>query len=317
MRCPKCGNDVRKEDYVCPFCNAILREDPIERIKIFKRVDEKWIEPDKISRRMINVIINPARAFWDMTHFRKKLGAWRVPVLTALAFGLMGLAVNAHVKVSNWYGMPITFANSYILFFNGLAIFLAFFLFGLIYFWLLYLVSLKLFSVGANYSVNLSKQIEVIYSEGKGKKKEEEEPAEEKTKIEEAESRSYLEEIPEYLTAEKSKKGSIMMFAFLPMVLVLLLNALLLLIALPTVSVSVGTGYAISTGLLNPIWNSPIWTITDWLTMITFVGWIPITMSIALREIANTSTQRLYISNLIIAIIIAVFLYFLRPTFLF
>ena len=41
MRCPKCSNEVNKEDFVCIYCSARLKEENIEKIKLFRRIDEK------------------------------------------------------------------------------------------------------------------------------------------------------------------------------------------------------------------------------------------------------------------------------------
>jgi MFS superfamily sulfate permease-like transporter len=60
--------------------------------------------------------------------------------------------------------------------------------------------------------------------------------------------------------------------------------------------------------------NSPIWAVMDIIDAITIAVWIPILMTIAIRELSNSSTQRILISSLIIGIVIAIFVYFMRPT---
>ena len=91
MRCPKCGNDVNKNDYVCIYCSTRLREESIGKIPFFRRIEKKWETPETGFKRLINVIVKPSKAFWDMTHYRKKIGSSKVLFLTAVLFGLMGI----------------------------------------------------------------------------------------------------------------------------------------------------------------------------------------------------------------------------------
>ena len=63
--------------------------------------------------------------------------------------------------------------------------------------------------------------------------------------------------------------------------------------------------------------QSIIWGITDWIQVIILIGWVPITMAIALRELVNASTFRVYLSCLIVSILIGLIIYFFRPSFLF
>ena len=81
MRCPKCGNEVVASDFVCIYCQGVLREETIEQVKIFKRVDEKWTNPIGIGKRLLLVLRNPSRAFWDITHHRKRTTILANPAL--------------------------------------------------------------------------------------------------------------------------------------------------------------------------------------------------------------------------------------------
>jgi hypothetical protein len=300
MRCVKCGNEVNKEDFVCIYCNARLREEKIEKVPYFRRItDEKWTTPIKGWRRFYLVFRNPSRAFWDIVHYREKIGSWfKVYFLSALVYGLFGLAIFAHVRAGLGFIGWI---------FGALSAFLLFFLFGIVYFFLLYGISIQFYSLGANYSINLKSQLNLRY--GKRKERKEEEEQEKSTTMLEAEG-IYPTTLPKHLTAQKSKKTAIMMWGFAPLLLALAASAILLLIALPPIS-------GVDAASFEDITKSIIWGITDWIQVIVLIGWVPITMSIALREMVNASTFRVYISCLIVSILIGAVVYFFRPSFLF
>ncbi|MHA1340626.1 MAG: TFIIB-type zinc ribbon-containing protein [Promethearchaeota archaeon] len=313
MRCPSCGNDVSKFDYVCIYCGTVLRMDSLERIPIFKRVEEEWTNPMPRWKRLIYVIINPSRAFWDIIHNRKKIGGNLVYLFSCIAFGLIGAAAFSHIQLPPLSIDPII--NSWLIFVHGFSVFLQFFLFGLIYYWFFYWIANKFYKWGANLSINLKTRLKIRYGEGKKEteEEEEEEEAEGEQKLRaqiEAEGK-YVGELPEYLTAQKSKKATIMRLAYMPMVIGLLISALVVLIGLPIVPASdIDSAVQI-------LASSPVWGIIDWIQVIILVGWIPITMSIALRDIANASTLRAYISCLLISLLIGLIFYFLRPTLTF
>ena len=63
--------------------------------------------------------------------------------------------------------------------------------------------------------------------------------------------------------------------------------------------------------------TSPVWTVLHLIEALTMGIWVPILISLAIRELSNSSTFRVLISSLAIGIIIAVIFYFLRPTFIF
>jgi hypothetical protein len=98
-----------------------------------------------------------------------------------------------------------------------------------------------------------------------------------------------------------------MKLAYMPVAIGLFICSLILLIGLPNV--------------IDPadplLWNSPVWGIVDWVQFIVWLGWVPITMSIALRDIANSSTQNVYISCLLVSLLLCFITFMLRPTFLF
>jgi hypothetical protein len=304
MRCPKCGNEVNKEDFVCIYCNARLREEKIEKLKYFRRItDEKWVSPIKGWRRFYLVFTNPSRAFWDIIHYREKIGSWfKVFFLTAVIYGLYGLAIFVHLRTGPIIG------QFYMKLLNGLTAYLTFLFFGIVYYFLLYVISIQLYSIGANFSIGFKTQLKLRY----GKRKEKKEDELKTTTMKEAEG-IYSTALPTHLTAQKSKKMAIMMWGFAPMLLAHAVSAILLFIALPGVDAT-GT---IGPSTFEPLANSFIWSIIYWIQAIMLIGWVPITMSIALRELVNASTVRVYISCLIVSIILGMVLYFFQPAFLF
>ena len=163
MRCVKCGNEVNKEDFVCIYCSARLREEKIEKIPYFRRLtDEKWNTPIKGWKRFYLVFRNPSRAFWDIVHYRENVGSWfKVYFLSAIIYGFFGLAIFVHTRT------PGVLFLTRILY--GISAYLIFFLFGLVYFFFLYELSIRLFMIGANYSINLKTQLHLRYGEKKRK----------------------------------------------------------------------------------------------------------------------------------------------------
>jgi hypothetical protein len=302
----KCGNEVNKEDFRCIYCSARLREEKIEKISYFKRVtDEKWTTPIKGWRRFYLVFRNPSRAFWDIVHYRKKIGSWfKVYVLSALVYGLFGLAIYVHIRKEGW-----TFYARMV---NGLTAYLLFAIFGLIYFFLLYMVSIQLFSIGANYSINLKSQIKLRY--GKREPKKEEDDKEKTQTMIEAEG---ILPLPTHLTAQKSKKIGIMLWGFAPYLLSLAVSAIILFVALPPVGpITVVPDISEFQTFFQLIASSGVWALTEWIQVISLIIFVPITMSIALRELVNASTLRVYLSCVIVSILLGFLVYFFRPSFL-
>lgn len=304
MRCVKCGNEVNKEDFVCIYCNARLREEKIEKIPYFRRVtDEKWVTPIKGWKRFLLVFTKPSRAFWDIVRYREKIGSWvKVLLLSAIIYGFYGLAIFMHIRTG-----PI-FGQFYVRLLGGFSAYLMFFIIGFLYCFLVYVISIQFFSVGANFSIGFKSQLNLRY----GKRKEKKEDEEKTTTMLEAEG-AYTTALPTHLTAQKSKKTAIMLWGFAPMLLAYAASAVLLFIALPVEQVSV----PITASDFTPIAESFVWGLADWIQVIVLIGWVPITMSIALRELVNASTFRVYISCLIVAVLLGFVLYFFRPSFLF
>jgi len=249
------------------------------------------------------VFTNPSRAFWDIVRYREKIGSWvKVLLLSAIIYGFYGLAIFFHLRTG-----PIA-GQFYLRLLNGLSAYFMYFIFGFLYCFLVYVISIQFFSIGANFSIGLKSQLKLRY----GKRKEKKEDQEKSSTMLEAEG-IYPTALPTHLTAQKSKKTAIMLWGFAPMLLAYAATAILLFALLPFETVSsplVNTDF-------TRITTSFVWGLTDWIQVIVLIGWVPITMSIALRELVNASTFRVYFSCLIVAILLGFVLYFFRPSFLF
>jgi hypothetical protein len=303
LRCPSCGNDVNKDDFVCIYCTARLKTEQIENIKIFRRVtNEKWTNPIKGWQRLLMVITNPSRAFWDITHYREKVRSFKILWLIALSFGVLGISMYSHFSVTLY---PLTAFVEY------LVIFLEFSLFGFIVYTLFIFLITKLYVRGANYSIGLSEQLKMRYGEGKKDDDDDEEiESEDKTMAMQQAEGGYIDELPDYLTGTKSKKGAILRYAYAPLIIGILISALIVFIIGPRNMV-----ISPSNPQIPPFFSSVV-SILYWVQTIILIGWVPIPISIALRDIANASTLRVYISSVVVSVIICWLLFFINPNFI-
>jgi succinate dehydrogenase hydrophobic anchor subunit len=302
VRCPRCGNDAPNEEFICSFCGARLRIEPIEKIKIFKRQEgEKWSKSDGVFKRIFNVIRNPSRAFWDISHQKDGTGPFLILFLNGLTLGLWALAT--------YYHLNVTYTNANIAFLEGLSVFIIYSIFGILYYLLMFFIWNFLFSLGANFSSNLNNVIKIRYKtdEDTGKKEEKDKNKEKK-------------DASDSLGSKKPGKTKMMFYAYTPLLVINLICALILFFGLPSVSIPNPSLYSNWAGfsnlliLLSSVYASPIWATIDVLQILTLSIWIPITMSIALRDLSNSSTLRLFIGCVIIGILTSYMFYFLRPT---
>jgi hypothetical protein len=102
-----------------------------------------------------------------------------------------------------------------------------------------------------------------------------------------------------------------MLCAFTPFLLINAIKALIILIAFPTTQI---TTFLFDITIFDPIFSSRTWLVLDIIDALTIAIWIPILMTLAIRELSNSSTTRVLIPNFIIGIIVAILFYFLRPT---
>jgi hypothetical protein len=298
LRCPRCGNENRANYFTCTFCGKRLRTEKIENLPLFRRIEEEWVAPLGFFKTLLFLFINPARAFWDINHFRKKSPGYLILLFNSLAFGLQGLTIFSHVYVEELMStmrLPILLS---------LVIFLTFFLFGFVFQLLLYLFLIWLYGKGANYSVNFSERLEQRFGR----------ESTEKQQYKERELSPFsIYKGGTLLQKQKAYKIKMMMCAFTPLLLINILNAVILWIGLPDISITFSSQIDETfLSLLSP--DSPVWTAVHIIEFIVMSFWVPILITIAIRELSNSSTLRVLVSSLIIGILVGVFIYLLRPT---
>lgn len=296
-RCPRCGNYNRIDSYVCAFCGKRLKEEYIEKLSLFKRIEEEWTSPVPWYKLLLWLFIKPNRAFWNINHKRKSAPGYKIVLFNSLLYGLVGLSFFAHIEI---LGVP---PFSLISLLYGLSVFVAFFLLGLVYYFLFGMVLVWLFIRGANITVDFSKRLETRFSGG-----------EEGEKYSEAEMSPFSIYKGGTLHQQQAYKYKMIMCGFAPFLVSNLINIIIILVAFPTVPVTL-TG-TIDDAILRPIFNSPTWLLLYLIEALTLIIWIPMLIALAIRELSNSSTFRVYLSSLIIAGIVAVLFFFLRPIFI-
>ena len=298
-RCPRCGNDNRMDSFVCAFCGKRLRIERIEKFSIFKRIEEDFTSPARWYVIILWLFTKPNRAFWNINHKRKNAPGYRILLFNALLYGLIGLVLFSHINILT---VPPLSLNRFLV---DLAAFIAFFAFGFMFYLILGFLLIWIFSRGANIAVDFSERLEVRF----GKE------GEEKDKYKEAEMSPFSIYKGGTLHQQQAKKYKMMLCAFAPYLLINAVEILVILIGFPNLIIS-GMGFP-DTVLNDPYFASPVWTVLHLIEALTIGIWIPILISLAIRELSNSSTFRVLISSLAIGIIVAVFFYFLRPTFIF
>nr|MBD3197658.1 hypothetical protein [Candidatus Lokiarchaeota archaeon]MBD3202052.1 hypothetical protein [Candidatus Lokiarchaeota archaeon] len=300
QRCPRCGNENRSDSYACSFCGKRLRVETIERIPIFKRTEREWINPYPWYLKILYLYIDPRKAFWDINHLRKKSPGNLILLFSSLIYGLIGLAFFYHVDINSINGLP---PNLIWVFYYHLSFFLAFFLFGFVYQFLLFRILIWLYTKAANYSVGFTERLEARFGIST-------------QPVEDYEDRN-LSPFSIYkggtlLQKQQAYKTKMMLCAFAPFLLINFIKYLVVLIGTPTVSVNIG-------GLFDPtifevMMGSPIWAALDIIDGITLAAWIPILITLSIRELSNSSTFRVLVPTYIISIILAILIFFIRPS---
>jgi hypothetical protein len=298
-RCPRCGNDNRIDSFVCAFCGKRLRVERIENFSIFKRIEEDFTSPARWYVIILWLFTKPNRAFWNINHKRKNAPGYRILLFNALLYGLIGLVLFSHINILT---VPPLSLNRFLV---DLAAFIAFFAFGFMFYLILGFLLIWIFSRGANIAVDFSERLEVRF----GKE------GEEKDKYKEAEMSPFSIYKGGTLHQQQAKKYKMMLCAFAPYLLINAVEILIILIGMPNLDI-LGMGLPVAV-LDHPYFTSPVWTVLHLIEALTIGIWIPILISLAIRELSNSSTFRVLISSLAIGIIVAVFFYFLRPTFIF
>lgn len=292
-RCPRCGNYNRIDSFVCAFCGKRLRSERIEKFSIFKRIEEEFISPAPWYFTILWLFTKPNRAFWNINHKRKDSPGFLILLFNSLIYGLMGLAFFSHINIQ---GIDLLDR-----FFIDLAAFIAFFAFGFMFYFIFGLILIWFFIKGANFAVDFSERLEARFGEKK----------EGKEKYSQAEMSPFSIYKGGTLHQQQASKIKMMLCAFAPYLLINGIEILIILILIPNITIPDLLSFD-----LNPMFTSPTWTVLHLIDALTIAVWVPILITLAIRELSNSSTFRVLISSLAIGIIFAVFYYFLRPTFI-
>jgi hypothetical protein len=334
-RCPSCGHESDLDTYVCDNCGYKLKVEKIEAIPMFRRPSDRWYKPDKRFVRLVKVInpLTTSHAFRDINNKKDRGGPRFITWFNGFLIGLCALAVSWHVSLTEFADnqfITIITDPAFDIEFDpgkvtalliGLAIFLCFFIFGMVYYFIVFQLYNFAFSTAANFSVQLDGLLAIRFNI-KLKKNKLTDLVSGKSRLE---KKAGIEEGAVSFEASKSKKknmtkisqtgkNKIMGYAYTPFIIVNFLSFLLLAIFLPTdeiANISNVTSGSIATTMSN-IWASPLWMILDLLQLLGLL-WVACTMSIAQREIGNTSTTRLLIGNVIMALLIGFTTILLRP----
>jgi hypothetical protein len=309
MRCPHCGNDNHPEEFICTFCGTRLRFEPLEKIKIFRRIEEKWTDTKaetKTLKKIYLVLKNPSRAFWMISKNPTKSGFWLIVLFNAMLFGLLSSAILWHTTIGRWSNIQITFTTFYWRWIMDFQVWLGFFIFGFIYYMIMFFAWIYIYTIGANFAIGLN---EIM------KKRQ----TEEKTKDTEMKS-DIGGKYPSLVKKKKLGMTYILGYALAPTLVVNALAFILVAIFLPIVNIPDTRIYNSSEAfddlatLYAALFNSPVWAIIDFLNIVMIIGWLPITISIAIRDVAKTETLRVFIASIIVSILLAYVFFFLRPT---
>jgi hypothetical protein len=269
-------------------------------------VESEWYAPYSFFKKLFYLFINPPKAFWDINHDRKKSPGSLIVLFSSLAWGLIGLSIFLHINLASLFSRYPWDIRLGMVFFNGLLIFLFFFLFGYIFQKLFFTLLIWLYTKGANYAVDYSERLEQRFGTR----------AQERPDYEER----HLSPFSIYrggtlLQTQKAYRKKMMMSAFAPFLIINLIKAILLAIALPNVVVSdfsaLTTAYA---AILDP--NLGVWKVCHFLDFLTLAIWVPYLITISIRELANSGTWRVLVSSYIISILAGIIFYLMRPTLL-
>jgi len=297
QRCPRCGNENRADSFACSFCGVRLKIEKIETISFFRRYEAEWTNPYPWYMKIYYLFIQPNRGFWDINHKRSKAPGWLILLLSSLLYGLMGLALFSHfnfTSISTYSPIKAYFTFSF---------FAAFFIFGLCFQLIFFSILIWLVTKGANYAVGFTERLEDRFGA-----------------IGEVRERYKEEEISPFsiykggtmLHLEGSHKFRMMLCAFTPFLLINAIKILIVLVAFPTVDVPDISIF--NEVIFNQMFRSKSWAALDVIDALTIAIWVPILMTLAIRELSNSSTYRVLIPSFIIGILVAVIFYFLRPS---
>jgi len=297
QRCPRCGNENTADSFACNFCGIRLKTERIENIRFFRRYEAEWSTPYPWYFKILYLFVNPPKAFFDINHKRSKAPGWLILLFSSLLYGLMGLAFLSHF---DFVGIdifdPIMAAIT-------LSFFGAFFIFGITFQLIFYAILIWLFSKGANYAVGFTDKLEKRFGGVK----------EQREKYGQTEVSPFsIYKGGTMLQLEGSYKFKMMLCAFTPFLLMNAIKILIVLAGFPPVSLTNLSSF--NQAVLDDLFNSKTWAVLDIIDALTIAVWVPILMTLAIRELSNSSTTRVLIPSFIIGVVVAIFFYFLRPT---
>ncbi|MFX1296944.1 MAG: hypothetical protein ACFFD2_19080 [Promethearchaeota archaeon] len=298
QRCPRCGNENSAESFACNFCGVRLKIEKIEKIRFFRRYEREWTAPYPWYLKILYLFVNAPKAFHDINHKRSKAPGWLILLFSSLLYGLMGLAFFSHFNFSVF--PDFSFGD----FMFNLSFFTAFFVFGFIFQLIYWTILIWLFTKGANYAVGFSDKLEKRFGGLK----------EQKEKYKETDMSPFsIYKGGTMLQLEGAYKFKMMLCAFTPFLLINGIKTIIVLIGFTPVNID-NLNIGEITNNMAQMFNSPTWAVLDVIDAITVATWVPILMTLAIRELSNSSTTRVLIPTIIIGVIVAILFYFLRPT---
>jgi hypothetical protein len=289
QRCPRCGNENTADSYACNFCGFRLKIERIEKIRFFRRYEAEWTGPYPWYMKIFYLFVNAPKAFHDINHKRSKSPGWLILLFCSLLYGLMGLAFFSHFNIA---GLP-PYSMGHFLW--GASFFISFFLFGFLFQTIFFGFLIWLFTKGANYAVGFTDRLESRFGGLK----------EQKEKYKETDVSPFsIYKGGTMLQLEGAYKFRMMLCAFTPFLIINSIKILIVTLGFPTVTLVD----------IDQIFSVPTWAALDIIDALTLAIWVPILMTLAIRELSNSSTTRVLIPNIIIGVIMAILFYFLRPT---
>ena len=298
QRCPRCGNENSAESFACNFCGFRLKIERIEKFRLFRRYETEWVAPYPWYIKILYLFVNAPKAFFDINHKRSKAPGWLILLFSSLLYGLMGLAFLSHF---NFAGLSI-FSLELVMF--NLSFFIAFFVFGFSFQLIYFAILIWLFTKGANYAVGFSDRLEKRFGAQK----------EQKEKYRAADISPFsIYKGGTMLQLEGSYKFQMMLCAFAPFLLINSIKILIVLFGFRPVNIEILDINEITNNMAQ-MFNAPTWAVLDIIDALTIATWVPILMTLAIRELSNSSTTRVLIPTIIIGVVVAILFYFLRPT---
>ena len=184
-RCSRCGWEFDLDIFVCDNCGYVLQRERIERIPFFTRPETQMSKPNRPIVRIVK-IINPMKVpyvFRDINFKKDNRGGRLILFFSSFFFALWVSAIAMHIKYDSigdltLEGMSLNF-NPFEFSFGSVIIkriinfllFLIFFVFGMIYYTIVFKLYNWAFSLAGNFSVQLDDILAVRFNVKRKKKK--------------------------------------------------------------------------------------------------------------------------------------------------